>query len=72
MVGRDVTRRRQAVEDLAESEVRYRLLADHQDDFIQLCSGRSVTLRVHPCRFMGEKYVKDRVRGDDNRCCIRR
>ena len=68
MVGRDVTRRRQAVEDLAESEVRYRLLADHQDDFIQLFAADGALLYESPSvqRFMGAKYVKDRVRGDEN------
>ena len=72
MVGLDVTRRRQA-EDLAESEVRYRLLADHQDDFIQLFAADGALLYESPSvqRFMGEKYVKDRVRGMTTRCCIR-
>ena len=68
MVGRDVTRRRQAAEDLAESEVRYRLLADHQDDFIALFAVDGSILYESPSvqRFMGAKYVKDRVRGDEN------
>jgi diguanylate cyclase (GGDEF)-like protein/PAS domain S-box-containing protein len=68
MVSRDITERRQALEDLAESEVRYRLLADHQDDFIQLFAADGSLLYESPSvqRFMGKKYVKDRVRGDAN------
>ena len=68
MVGRDITQQRQALEDLAESEVRYRLLADHQDDFIQLFAADGSLLYESPSvqRFMGKRYVKDRVRGDEN------